>query len=282
MARVAIVTDSTADLTPDQLATNGITMVPLNVHFGDETLQDQVEISTEQFMERLASAPNLPTTSQPSAGQFEQAFRDLARDNDAIVAVLLSSKLSGTVQSATIAAEAVAETVPVVVVDSLNASLGLGFQALRAAALRDDGHDATAIGDRLREEVTSYHLLFFVETLEHLRRGGRIGKAATMVGSLLQLRPLLRIDEGLIVPFERTRTRGKALSALVDFAKGLSGVDVAAALYNTTPDDAARLAAQVQVLAPEREVLVAQFSPVLGAHVGPGAVGLAVRERPRG
>lgn len=282
MARVAIVTDSTADLTPDQLATNGITMVPLNVHFGDETLQDQVEISTDQFMERLASAPNLPTTSQPSAGQFEQAFRDLARDNDAIVAVLLSSKLSGTVQSATIAAEAVAETVPVVVVDSLNASLGLGFQALRAAALRDDGHDATAIGDRLREEVTSYHLLFFVETLEHLRRGGRIGKAATMVGSLLQLRPLLRIDEGLIVPFERTRTRGKALSALVDFAKGLSGVDVAAALYNTTPDDAARLAAQVQVLAPEREVLVAQFSPVLGAHVGPGAVGLAVRERPRG
>jgi len=282
MARVAIVTDSTADLTPDQLATHGITMVPLNVHFGDETLQDQVEISTDQFMERLASAPNLPTTSQPSAGQFEQAFRDLARDNDAIVAVLLSSKLSGTVQSATIAAEAVAETVPVVVVDSLNASLGLGFQALRAAALRDDGHDATAIGDRLREEVTSYHLLFFVETLEHLRRGGRIGKAATMVGSLLQLRPLLRIDEGLIVPFERTRTRGKALSALVDFAKGLSGVDVAAALYNTTPDDAARLAAQVQVLAPEREVLVAQFSPVLGAHVGPGAVGLAVRERPRG
>lgn len=282
MARVAIVTDSTADLTPDQLATHGITMVPLNVHFGDETFQDQVEISTDQFMGRLASASNLPTTSQPSAGQFEQAFRDLANDHDAIVAVLLSSKLSGTVQSATIAAEAVAETIPVVVVDSLNASLGLGFQALRAAALRDEGHDATMIGERLREEVTSYHLLFFVETLEHLRRGGRIGKAATMVGSLLQLRPLLRVDEGLVVPFERTRTRGKALNALVDFAKGLSGVDVAAALYNTTPDDAATLAGQIQALVPEHEVLVAQFSPVLGTHVGPGAVGLAVRERPRG
>lgn len=282
MARVAIVTDSTADLSPDQLATNGITMVPLNVHFGDETFQDQVEISTDQFMERLASASQLPTTSQPSAGQFEQAFRDLANDNDAIVAVLLSSKLSGTVQSATIAAEAVAERIPVVVVDSLNASLGLGFQAMRAASLRDEGHDATMIGERLREEVTSYHLLFFVETLEHLRRGGRIGKAATMVGSLLQLRPLLRVDEGLVVPFERTRTRGKALNALVDFAKGLSGVDVAAALYNTTPDDAATLAGQVQALVPEHEVLVAQFSPVLGTHVGPGAVGLAVRERPRG
>jgi len=282
MARVAIVTDSTADLTPDQLATHGITMVPLNVHFGDETFQDQVEISTDQFMDRLASASTLPTTSQPSAGQFEQAFRDLANDHDAIVAVLLSSKLSGTVQSATIAAEAVAETIPVVVVDSLNASLGLGFQAMRAAALRDEGHETTTIGDRLREEVTSYHLLFFVETLEHLRRGGRIGKAATMVGSLLQLRPLLRVDEGLVVPFERTRTRGKALNALVDFAKGLNGVDVAAALYNTTPDDAATLAGQIQALVPEHEVLVAQFSPVLGTHVGPGAVGLAVRERPRG
>ena len=282
MARVAIVTDSTADLTPDQLATHGITMVPLNVHFGDETFQDQVEISTDQFMDRLASASTLPTTSQPSAGQFEQAFRDLANDHDAIVAVLLSSKLSGTVQSATIAAEAVTETIPVVVVDSLNASLGLGFQAMRAAALRDEGHETTTIGDRLREEVTSYHLLFFVETLEHLRRGGRIGKAATMVGSLLQLRPLLRVDEGLVVPFERTRTRGKALNALVDFAKGLNGVDVAAALYNTTPDDAATLAGQIQALVPEHEVLVAQFSPVLGTHVGPGAVGLAVRERPRG
>ncbi|MDQ4099923.1 MAG: DegV family protein, partial [Chloroflexota bacterium] len=175
-----------------------------------------------------------------------------------------------------------AETVPVEIVDSLNASLGLGFQALRAAALRDEGLDAATIAARLREEVSTYHLLFFVETLEHLRRGGRIGKAATMVGSLLQLRPLLRVDEGQIVPFERTRTRRKALNALVDFAKGLSGVDVAAALYNTTPDDAATLASQIQVLTPEREVLIAQFSPVLGTHVGPGAVGLTVRERPRG
>jgi DegV family protein with EDD domain len=281
MARVAIVTDSTSDLTPDHLTTHGITMVPLNVHFGDETFQDQVDISTDQFMDRLATAPNLPTTSQPAAGQFEQAFRTLATDHDAVVAVLLSSKLSGTVQSAQIAAEAVADTIAVDVVDSLNASLGLGFQALRAAALRDEGHDAATISARLREEVTLYHLLFFVETLEHLRRGGRIGKAATMVGSLLQLRPLLRVDEGLIVPFERTRTRGKALTALVEFAKGLSGVDVAAALYNTTPEDAAKLAGQVQVLIPEHEVLVAQFSPVLGTHVGPGAVGLAVRERPR-
>ncbi|MBA2276956.1 MAG: DegV family protein [Chloroflexia bacterium] len=282
MSRVAIVTDSTADLTAEQLAAYDITMVPLNVHFGDETLQDQVEITTDQFMERLASSAALPTTSQPSAGQFEEAFRGLAQNHDAVVAVLLSSKLSGTVQSAQLAANTVADTIQVEVVDSLNASLCLGFQAIRAATLRDEGLDAPTISARLRDEVDAYHLLFFVETLEHLRRGGRIGKAATMVGSLLRLRPLLRVDEGQIVPFERTRTRGRALNALVEFAKGLSGVDVAAALYNTTPHDAADLAGQLQALTPEHEVLVAQFSTVLGAHVGPGAVGLAVRERSRG
>lgn len=279
MARVAIVADSTADLPPEIREQHGITMVPLNVQFGDETFIDQIEMTTDEFMRRLAASDALPTTSQPSSGAFEQVFRTLAPDHDEILCVLLSSKLSGTVQSAQLAAESVKDAVPVTVFDSLNVSLGCGFQALRAAELADQGLDATRIAARLEVERTAYHVIFFVETLEHLRHSGRVSKAASLFGSLLQLKPLLRVDEGQVVPFERTRTRRKALQAVVDFGKSFNDIERVSALYNTTPDDARWVSEQLQGLATKHELPIDQFSPVLGTHVGPGALGLAVQER---
>jgi DegV family protein with EDD domain len=145
MARVAIVSDSTSDLPPALRERHGIAMVPLNVHFGDEVLRDQLEITTDRFMERLERAAALPTTSQPSPAVFEDTFRRLAADHDAIVAVLLSAKLSGTLQAATIAKEAVEDVVPVEIVDSRSGSMGLGLQALRAAELAGQGLSAPAI-----------------------------------------------------------------------------------------------------------------------------------------
>lgn len=276
-ARVAIVTDSTADLPPDLRERLGISMVPLNVHIGDDTYADQVELTTPRFMELLETSGHFPSTSQPSAGQFEQVFRELAATHDEIVCVLISSRLSGTVQSATIAAEAVRDTIRVEVVDSLNASLGCGFQVLAAWRLAQEGLDAEAIATRLRAQSSRYHIIFFVETLEHLRRGGRIGKAASLVGSMLKLKPLLRVDEGQVVPFERTRTRRKAIAALVEFAENLTGVERIGVLHNTTPDDAQALHDRVRHLAgQESEVPIALFGPVLGTHVGPGTLGLAI------
>lgn len=277
--RVGIVTDSTSDLTPEIQAARGIVTVPLNVHFGDETYQDQVDLSTDQFIARLAAASTLPTTSQPSAGQFETAFRALAADHDEIICVTLSEKLSGTLQSATIAGEAVGDQIPVTIVDSRNCSYGLGLQVLRAADLADAGKDAAEIDAILRAELDSYHLVFFVETLDHLRRGGRIGKAAQLVGSLLQLKPLLRIDEGQVVPFERTRTRSRALGALADFARELHGIDRLAVIYNTTPMDAERLADELRSLTPDGDVPIVKFGPVIATHIGPGVVGVAIKER---
>ncbi len=274
---VAIVTDSTADLPPDLRERLGITMVPLNVHIGDETYRDQVDISTAEFMRRLEDTPDLPSTSQPATGVFEQAFRELASSHDEIVCVLLSSRLSGTVQSAQIAADAVRDLVHVEVVDSLNATLGCGYQVIHAHEYAAQGMSAGQIADELRAQVSRYHVIFFVETLDHLRRGGRIGKAASMVGSMLKLKPLLRIDEGQVVPFERTRTRKKAIAALVEFAENLTGIVQISALHNTTPDDAEDLYQRVRHLGSRGpEVPVATFGPVLGTHVGPGTLGLAI------
>jgi DegV family protein with EDD domain len=252
-------------------------MVPLNVHLDDHTWRDQVDLTTPQFMELLAEGGDFPTTSQPSAGLFEQVFRDLAATHDEIVAVLLSSRLSGTVQSAQIAAEAVKDTIHVEVVDSLNASLGCGYQVLHAQRLADRGARAGTIATQIRAQTSRYHIIFFVETLEHLRRGGRIGKAASLVGSMLKLKPLLRIDEGQVVPFERTRTRRKAIETLVEFAENLTGIERIGVLHNTTPDDADALHARVAHLArQETEVPITLFGPVLGTHVGPGTLGLAI------
>ncbi len=280
MERVAIVTDSTADLPPSLRDQHHVTVVPLNVHFGNEVYRDQIDITTDAFMERLQSSPVLPTTSQPSSGLFEETFRRLAADHDAIVAVLISSKLSGTVMSATIARDAVADLIPVEVVDSRNASLGLGFQVLRAAELATTGLGAADIAARLQAETGAYHLVFFVDTLEYLQRGGRIGKAAAMVGSMLNLKPLLRVDEGQIVPFERTRTRGRARRGLIEFARGLPRTERLAVVHSTTPDEAEQLATELSATAllPRDRVVVAQFGPVIGTHVGPGAMGVSVYE----
>jgi len=275
--RVAIVADSTADLPADLRARLGIAMVPLNVHIGNDTYRDQVDLTTAQFMELLRTSPDFPTTSQPSAGLFEQTFRELAETHDEAVCVLISSRLSGTVQSAQIAAEAVRDVIRVEVVDSMNASLGCGFQVLEAHRLAAEGQRAEQIASTLRARVNRYHVIFFVETLDHLRRGGRIGKAASLVGSMLKLKPLLRIDEGQVVPFERTRTRRKATDALVEFAENLPGIERIAVLYNTTPDDARALYDRVRHLAARAsEVSVTELSPVLGSHVGPDILGLVI------
>lgn len=275
--RVAVVTDSMSDLDKQIAEERDITFVPLNIHFGDETYRDQVDITTDEFMAKMATAEKLPTTSQPSVGAFEATFR--ATGATEIIAPLLSSRLSGTVQSAQIAAQNLAGEVRIEVVDTLNVSYGLGFQVLRAADLADQGLDAATIAQTLRNEAGHYHVVFLVETLEHLRRGGRIGKAAQMLGSLLQLRPLLRIDEGQIVPYERTRTRGKAIQALVDFATDSLVPEELAVLYNTTPEDAHKLAGMLQEVTPETPIRLAKLGPVIDAHVGPGVLGVVVKAR---
>ncbi|MBA3276375.1 MAG: DegV family protein [Chloroflexia bacterium] len=280
--RIAIVTDSTSDLPPEIQRQFGIMVIPLNVHFGQETWRDGIDLTPDAFMAELATSEKLPTTSHPAVSVFEDAFRSLAGTHEGIVCVLISSKLSGTVQSARLAAEAVTDTVPVEVVDSLNVSYALAFQAIRAARLADDGCPLPEIVATLTAEIDQHHIVFFVETLEHLRRGGRIGKAAQLLGSLLQLKPLLRVEEGQVVPFERTRTRSKAIAALTAFARDLNDIEEAAVLYNSTPGEARELAEQVAGIAGRETVPVVRIGPVISTHVGPGVLGVVLKEKSGG
>jgi DegV family protein with EDD domain len=253
-------------------------VVPLNIRFGSESFQDGVDLSPTDFMSRMEQATSLPTTSQPTVGAFEQVFRSLSTQHDGIVCITVSSRLSGTWQSATLAAEAVHETIPVTVIDSQTVSVALGNQAITAASMATADEPVDDIVETITAEADRYHTVFFVDGLEHLRRGGRIGKAAQLLGSVLQLRPLLRVEEGQIVPFERTRTRLKAIAALEDFATEAGAIDQASIIYTSMPEDAAALASRISASTGVSSVPQVQVGPVISAHVGPGMLGISLRE----
>jgi DegV family protein with EDD domain len=276
--RIAIVTDSTSDLSAEQAAQYGITVVPLNVRFGSETLLDGVDMSPANFMARMEHSETLPTTSQPPASAFEDVFRSLATDHEEIVCITVSSRLSGTWQSATLAADTVRAHVPVTVIDSQTVSVALGAQAITMASMAAADEPVDDIVATIAAEAERYHTVFFVDGLEHLRRGGRIGKAAQLLGSALQLRPLLRVEEGQIVPFERTRTRLRAIAALEEFAAEAGTIDRASVIYTTMPEDAAALASRIATTTGLFNVPQVQVGPVISAHVGPGMLGISLRE----
>jgi DegV family protein with EDD domain len=277
-SRIAIVTDSTADLSAEQAAHYGITVVPLNIRFGNESFLDGVDLSPSDFMTRMEAAASLPTTSQPSAEAFERVFRSLSPQHDEIACITVSSRLNGTWQSATLAAEAVRETMRVTVIDSQTVSVALGNQAITAASMAAADEPVEDIVAAIAAEADRYHTVFFVDGLEHLRRGGRIGKAAQLLGSVLQLRPLLRVEEGQIVPFERTRTRSRAIAALEEFAIEAGAIDRASIIYTTIPEDAAALASRISATTGVSSVPQVQVGPVISAHVGPGMLGISLRE----
>jgi DegV family protein with EDD domain len=280
MSRVHIVTDSTADLPAGLVEAEGldVTSVPLNVHFGHETFKDKLDLTNEEFFRRLATSPVLPTTSQPSAGDFEAAYRAVAADGAPICSIHLSARLSGTHQSATMAAGAVAaDGATVQVVDSLNASLGLGFLVLAAARLARDGARLADIVEHVERMKPNIHLVFALDTLEYLQRGGRIGRAQALLGSLLSIKPILRLDEGQVVPLRRERTRARAIDALVSIAGDLERVTTLGVIHSGAPADAAalteRLATVVRPPIEPGAIVTSEFGPVVGTHTGPAAVG---------
>jgi DegV family protein with EDD domain len=270
MARVAIVTDSSADLPRDLAEGAGIVVVPVTADPERDVMRD-TEPATGQT-ENQAAQPEM-------VGAFERAFFEAARTHDGVVAVLLSSRLGSVVDGAREAQARLADVpVEIEIVDSRSASLGLGFQVLRAAELAREGMRAGAIAAELRTAVDRYHVVFFVESLEHLRQSGRIGRSAAMIASALQLKPLLLIDEGQIVPYERARTRVRAMGELAEFVRELPAVERCAVLYATHEDDAARLAdAIVEGTGLSPAVIgLFQIGETVAAHVGPDALGIAV------
>jgi fatty acid kinase fatty acid binding subunit len=269
---VRIVTDSTADLTPEQQGAAGITVVPLNVHFGDEVFRDHVDLSTDEFFRRLKASSQLPRTSQPSVGAFEEAYRTLLDGGDEIVSVHLSSKVSGTYNSALMAAQSVGDG-KIDVVDSLSTSMALGFMALEAANLARSGRDRQTVSERLRELVAKARVICVVDTLTYLERGGRIGKAAALLGSLLNVKPILQLKDGEVVPLGRARGRPQALNRLVELLERDGKVSRLAIMHGAAQADAEQLRERVASTYPGVDIQLTEIGAVLGTHTGPGVIG---------
>jgi fatty acid kinase fatty acid binding subunit len=270
---VAIVTDSTSDLPSQLTRTRGITVVPLTLDFEGRSLLDGVDIRPSEFYRKLPTATTHPTTSQPSAGRFAETFASLLDAHEQVVSIHISEKLSGTYASAVQGAE-MTDPKRVRVVDSELVSMSLGLLTLAASEIASTGADADAIVARVSEMRERVHTYFSVATLEFLRRGGRIGRASAMLGSVLQVKPVLCIRDGQVTPLERVRTFDRALSRIVELTREVAdGKGLCVIVGHADAEaDAERVAREVEPLA--ETLMIQPLGPVVGAHAGPGVVGV--------
>jgi DegV family protein with EDD domain len=279
---VRIVTDSTADLPAELIADLDITVVPLQVLFGTESFRDGVDLTAEEFFERLPQEEELPTTSQPSVGEFQQTYQALAEVTDRVLSVHLSAGFSGTVNAAQQAASTLAEECEIEVIDSGTVSMAMGFAVIAAARAARNGADLDTCTRIARSVLGRQRLAVALDTLEYLRRGGRIGRAAGFLGSLLRLKPILTIKDGQASPLSRVRTRKKALDELLRVCLGPGDIEEAIVMYTTDPSDATYLTDAIRERHPDIPIHEGRIGPVIGVHAGPGLIGLAVvlAERP--
>jgi DegV family protein with EDD domain len=275
---IKIVTDSTAYLPKSTIQQYDLRVVPLYVHFADEGFREGVELSDEEFYKRLKQAPELPTTSQPSAGEFLRVFKALADDGHEIITITISSKLSGTWNSAMAARDMLPEA-SITVIDSKSTSVGLQMMVEAAAQAAQAGASVGEIADQIETIRKKMHFMFVVDTLEYLAKGGRIGNAKAFMGTLLKVKPILVLQDGAIEPLEQVRSKRKAHCRMLDLvAEGVDGRGAQAHVAFTNalvPDEARELAQQLQDRLGCPPPLVSDLGPVIGTHTGPGAVGVA-------
>jgi DegV family protein with EDD domain len=275
---VRIVTDSTCDLSPEVLDQHTIRAVPLNVHFGEENYKDGEDLLPDRFYEMLKTNPIHPKTSQPSPEEFKSVYQELLSGDTEIVSVHISSKMSGTHQSATIAKNELGND-KVHVVDSGYVSVALGLMAIRAAEEAAAGKTAAEIVALLEELKERMQIYFIVDTLEYLQKGGRIGKASAVIGGLLNIKPILTIKEGQVCPFEKVRGSAKVFARM---AKVFGGHLTESRYQNVTlglahaanPDLLKKLTDQLDPLYDTSNALTVEIGPVVGTHAGPGTVGI--------
>jgi len=275
MSKIAIVTDSTANLSNELVEQYGITVIPLMVNFDQESYKDGVDLTPDRFYARLLQEKALPTTSQPAVGEVVVAYEHLLETHDAIIGIFLSSELSGTAASAETAARMVGGDITVI--DSKVTGSGQAHLVIRACEMVKEGRPKAEIVETItamREQIDAF---FVVDSLEHLHRGGRIGGVSAALGTLLQVKPILRVQNGKLELFEKVRTRKKAfarsMELVLENSKG--GVPLTiTVVYTDSIDDAKGLEEQVKAEFPQARTYLAQLSPVIGTHVGPGMMGL--------
>jgi DegV family protein with EDD domain len=275
---IKIVTDSTADLPAALTDELGITVVPEYLRFGDEVYRDRVDISEDEFYQRL-DGPVYPKTAQPTPQDFADVYKKLSSEADGIISIHLSSKLSGTYNSAVLGKQSMGNEYPIETVDSQTVSIALGLVVVQAAKMARSGMGIPQIVEELGQTIANVHMLILFDTLKYLAKGGRIGKAKALLGSVLSVKPILATRDGELVPSGQVRTRAKGMDHLVDFVKNAREIQELAILHNTTPDEALALAERTSAIFPKERIISARVGPALGVHSGPGVLAIALREK---
>jgi len=276
---VKIVTDSTSDIPPKIAHELGITVIPLYVHFGTEVYRDGVDLSAAEFYQKLVTGKSLPTTSTISPGEFTGLCDTLAEQTDEILAIVISSKLSATYDAAMQGRELrKRKDCRVEVIDSQLVSMALGLIVIAAAKEAQAGKSLEQVVDMVKRASSKVHVRMAFDTLEYLRKGGRIGKAEAFLGTLLSFKPILSVKEGVATPVARERTRGRAIEHLQRFASGFTNIKEMAVEYTTTPEEATALARYLDPVFPKERIYLSTVGSVIGTHLGPGALGVAILE----
>jgi DegV family protein with EDD domain len=274
MPGIRVVTDSACDLPPAMAAEFGIEIVPLTIRFGNEELVDRRDLSPQEFWSRVASSPVLPETAAPSPGAFEEAYRAAAADGaDGVVCVTLSGALSATYQSAMMASQAMADSIPVRVVDSRTVTIAQGLMAIAAARAAKQGkglEDCVGVVEDLVPRTRVYGAL---DTMENLKKGGRIGAAQAMLGSVLSIKPIIEVSDGKVEAESRQRTRSKSLRYLVEKVREHGQVEDLAVAHGDAKD-LDELLDLLGAVYPRDDILIGDIGPVIGTHGGPGVIGV--------
>jgi len=273
---VKIVTDSVSDISPDTAAELGITVVPLNVVFGNEIYRDGVDLTTDEFYGKLETSKTLPTTSTPPLQSFIELYDRLAGEADEILVITISRKLSATGEAATKAIDSMEKKCRVVVFDSQLAVMAEGLLVIAAAKAARDGKNLDEIVKLCEANIPRTEMRMAFDTLEYLKRGGRIGKAKALMGSMLKVNPIIGIKDGETTPICNVRSRKKAVDHLYEYVMSYSNIEELAIEDATTPDEADALAERLSVKFPRERIYHSKVSPVIGANVGPSVIGVAV------
>jgi DegV family protein with EDD domain len=265
----AVVTDSTADLPAEWRERYAIEVVPLKVLFGEETFRDGVDMNNEEFFRRLATSTKLPTTSAPSPGEFAELYSRLAKDHDGCISIHIGSQLSATAEAARVGAQSV-EGFKVEVIDSETVTMPMAFLCRVAAECATLDEAAAAVKHR----IPNCRVLALLDTLRFVEMGGRVSRAQAMIGTMLDLKPLLLVADRQIKSVDRVRTRSRAIPRMVEYFDGDLPVEHVGVVHAQAPDEAERIAADLRQKLPGLEIPVGQIGCVLGTHTGPKALGL--------
>jgi DegV family protein with EDD domain len=272
-----IVTDSTADLPPQLADELGVTVVPAYVRFKNEVYRDRIDISEDEFYQRLLTDPIHPSTEPPTPQDFADVYQKLSQKADGIVSVHISSKLSATCNSALRGKELIETECPIEVIDSQSVTMGLGLLVAAATKSVKSKNSITQVAEEVKQTIPSIRMLGLLDTLKYLARGGRIGKTRALLGSLLAVKPLLTIKTGELEQTDYVRKRTDGIDKLFDFVKNTTDIQDLAIIYSTTFDEAQALAERMGSVFAKERIRLNRLGPALGVHTGPGILFVALR-----